>query len=111
MGGGPLPYARRRAAYSCTRYVRAFLSHRLRRQGGYLCRNLHARDPLGQCGSALCIRRTQEVISSRCVGIAFSCDASLLACLGSASTLSVLPLRSFASSTMLRSGRALLAWK
>ena len=33
------------------RHVRALLSHRFRRQGRQLRRNLHAGDPLGQCGS------------------------------------------------------------
>ncbi len=45
---GPLPHARGRPADPGARYVRALLSHRLRRQGGGLCRHLHGGDPLEQ---------------------------------------------------------------
>jgi superoxide dismutase, Fe-Mn family len=42
------------AADCGARHVRAFLSHRLRRQGGHLCRHLHAGDPLGDRRPAPC---------------------------------------------------------
>ncbi len=46
MGLGPLPYTRRRHADYRARYVRAFLSHRLWREGGHVCRHFHGGDPL-----------------------------------------------------------------
>jgi superoxide dismutase, Fe-Mn family len=47
-GLGPLPHARGRYSDPRARYVRALLSHRLRREGRDLCRDVHGRDSLGQ---------------------------------------------------------------
>src|SRR5262249_3531088 len=53
MGIGPLPHACRRRSDPGARHVRAFLSHRFRRQGRDLCGHVHGRHPLEQCGPAL----------------------------------------------------------
>ena len=53
MGLRPLPYACRRHADSRARYVRAFISHRLRRQGCELRRCVHGRRSLAQRRAAV----------------------------------------------------------
>jgi hypothetical protein len=53
VGLRPLPHDRRRDPDRRTRYVRAFLSHRLRRQGRKLCGRVRRGAALGQSGSAL----------------------------------------------------------
>src|SRR5258705_13691367 len=53
MGCRPHHDARRRAADSRARHVRARLSHGLRCRGGALCRCLHGGHPVGQRGQTL----------------------------------------------------------
>ena len=50
MGCGSHDDACRGATSPCARYVRACLSHGLRCRSCALCRRLHGRHPLGQCG-------------------------------------------------------------
>src|SRR5499433_2652146 len=53
VGVGSLPYIGRRHADSRARYVRALLSHGLRRQGGELRRHVHGRHSLEQRGTTI----------------------------------------------------------
>jgi hypothetical protein len=53
MGVGPLPHLGGRHAHSRARYVRALLSHRLRRQGRELRRHFHGRHSLDQRGASI----------------------------------------------------------
>src|SRR5262249_33508644 len=52
MGRGSLSYAGGWHSHPCARYVRAFLSHRLRCQSSELRRYFYERYSLEQCGSA-----------------------------------------------------------
>src|SRR3984893_4231638 len=53
MGNGPHDDARRRLPDPRARYVRALLSHGLRREGSGLCRRLHGGDKLAERGTRL----------------------------------------------------------
>src|SRR5262245_63487593 len=53
VGVGSLPHIGGRHADSGARYVRALLSHGLRRQGGGLRRHVHGRHSLEQSGATI----------------------------------------------------------
>src|SRR6266576_7014 len=86
MGFGPLPYLGWRRAQSRARYVRALLSHRLRRQGRRLRRRLHGGNQLASGTarlrwSAVMIRRTPQIVAltillpaTNCGSIAYAQD-------------------------------------
>src|SRR5262245_40399544 len=63
VGRRPLPHVGRRTTDRGTRYVRALLPHRLRRQGSDLCRHFYECDPLGQCRQVVC--RTDGKVMDR----------------------------------------------
>ena len=60
------PHACGRHAHSGARHVRALLSHRFRRQGRDLCRDLHGRRALEECRSA--VRRDEEAMTRHKTG-------------------------------------------
>src|SRR5262245_23634367 len=53
VGVGSLPHIGRRHSDSRARYVRALLSHGLRRQGSELCRHVHGRHSVEQRGATI----------------------------------------------------------
>jgi hypothetical protein len=65
MGDGSLDDAGRGAADPRARHVRAFLSHRLRRPGGCLCRCVHGGDQLAERRRRLCQAHARKLTVTR----------------------------------------------
>src|SRR3989440_4491143 len=70
VGRRPLPHLGGRATHCCARYVRALLSHRLRRQGRHLCRHLHECAPLEQRRPIVRAARQSDLTKSNRSGVA-----------------------------------------
>src|SRR6266436_7824212 len=97
VGVGSLPYIGGRHADSRARYVRALLSHGLRRQGGELRRHVHGRHSLEQRGATIrsndnwsrdggrykAMSSTQEEVIMRAVSVLAICA---MATIGSAAS-------------------------